>query len=579
METLARLETALVPLAAELAASAEELRTVLADESNRAQLNGDGARLGEDSDRLCEAVAGFRRALEAIDRDSPATEDPEEWLRSLRHEWKNHLNHIVGPAQFIAMEFGGVSTPRSLETVLGLCHRCLAELNGGSDPHHLPAPSDHGAGLAEPLKSAAHPGRILVADDDPENRQLLARLLQAMGHETLFAENGREALDAIRSDDRLDAVLLDIRMPEMDGFEVLEELRESGHLRHTPVIVVTGLQEERDAVRCIEIGAEDFLSRPIRPALLAARLNASLEKKRLREQVFEQHFTPELAREFARNPDLTQMKGRVAEVSVLFCDIRGFSAVSERIGPEQTIDWLGDVMGEFSGRVIDQGGVLVDYTGDELLALWGAPGEQPDHAERACRAALEMLAALPELNARWEPEIGAETAIGIGISTGPALVGNIGTHRKFKYGPLGTTVNLGSRIQGATKFLGTTVLASGDTLKRIGENRSAEFPRRRLCRVRVRNIREPVELWEIVPPSGDGWEELKARYEEALVHFEAAEFHRASAVLGELLVQFPGDGPSLMLMSRVVDAMIRGGANGNGGAATAFDSVWELPGK
>ncbi|MCB1237807.1 MAG: response regulator, partial [Verrucomicrobiae bacterium] len=325
--------------------------------------------------------------------------------------------------------------------------------------------------------------RILVADDDAENRALLARLLEAQGHDVVFAVNGREALEAIRADDRLDAVLLDIRMPEMDGFAVLENLRESGHLRHTPVIVVTGLREERDAVRCIEIGAEDFLSRPIRPALLTARLNASLEKKRLREKVFEQHFTPELAREFARNPDPVKMKGRNAEVTVLFCDIRGFSAVSERLGPEQTIDWLGAVMGEFSGCVLDEGGVLVDYTGDELLALWGAPGEQPDHAARACRAALAMLDRLPGLNAEWRPKTGAETAIGIGVSTGPALVGNIGTHRKFKYGPLGTTVNLGSRVQGVTKLLHTHLLATGETVARLDE---AEFPHRRLCRVRVR---------------------------------------------------------------------------------------------
>lgn len=570
MDTLAQLEQCLTSLAVDLATAAAELRSVLNDEATIASLNGEGARLGEDSVRLCEAVTGFQEALK-LARSPDVEVDAEELLRSVRHEWKNHLNHIVGPAQFIAMEFGGVSFPQSLENVLGICHECLAAINGGGNGH---SPSDNGSAYSQPLKSANYPGRILVADDDGENRELLARLLEAMGHETVFAVNGREALDHLQSSAEFDAVLLDIRMPEMDGFEVLEELRRSGHLRHTPVIVVTGLQEERDAVRCIEIGAEDFLSRPIRPALLAARLNASLEKKRLREKVFEQHFTPELAREFARNPDLTQMKGRVAEVSVLFCDIRGFSSVSERIGPEQTIDWLGDVMGEFSGRVIDLGGVLVDYTGDELLAMWGAPGDQPDHAERACRAALEMLAALPELNARWESVVGAETAIGIGVSTGPALVGNIGTNRKFKYGPLGTTVNLGSRIQGATKFLGTTLLASGETLARLEASTNEEFPRRRLCRVRVQNIQEPVEVWEIVPPSGEGWNELKTRYEEALRHFETAEFHRASAVLGELLVKFPGDGPSLMLMSRVVDAML-----GKGGNGADFDSVWELPGK
>lgn len=560
-------------LVSELGAAGGELKAAVAANGN--------AREAEDASRLCEAIRIFHEDLARVIESPPENGDPgaaKDRLGGLRHDWKNRLNHIVGPAQFIAMERGGVGAPEALERVLDLCHRCLAALNGEDAVPAAGARPEGRIALADPVKLSEYPGRILVADDDPENRRLLARLLEAMGHTVVFAADGREALDTLRASDDFDALLLDIRMPEMDGFAVLEKLRESGHLRHTPVIVVTGLQEERDAVRCIEIGAEDFLSRPIRPALLAARLNASLEKKRLREQVFEQHFTPELAREFARNPDLTQMKGRAAEVSVLFCDIRGFSAVSERIGPEQTIDWLGDVMGEFSGRVIDHGGVLVDYTGDELLAMWGAPGEQPDHAERSCRAALEMLGALPELNARWESVIGAETAIGIGISTGPALVGNIGTHRKFKYGPLGTTVNLGSRIQGATKFLGTTVLASGATLAGLPDDAASDFPRRRLCRVRVKNIREPVEVWEIVSPSGDGWRVLSERYEAALTHFETSEFQRASAVLGELLVRYPGDGPSLMLMSRVVDAMLGKGGNGNDGEG-GFDSIWELPGK
>ena len=358
-------------------------------------------------------------------------------------------------------------------------------------------------------------------------------------------------------------------MPELNGFEVLEALRESGHLRHTPVIVVTGLQEEKDAVRCIEIGAEDFLSRPIRPAFLTARVNASLEKKRLREQMFAQHFTPELARELARNPNPAEMKGRNAEVSVLFCDIRDFSGIAERLGPESTIDWLGGVMGEFSTCVLDHGGVLVDYTGDELLAMWGAPSEQPDHAERACRAALGMIAKLPELNEAWQERIGAETAVGIGVSTGEALVGNVGTHRKFKYGPLGTTVNLGSRVQGATKFLRTTLLATGDTVRRLAGD--SHFCCRRLCRARVQNIIEPVEIFEIALPGQEEWGELRDRYEEALDYFEAGKFRQASAILGELLVRFPGDGPSLQLMSRVVEAMLPDAGD--------FSPVWVLPGK
>ncbi len=200
-----------------------------------------------------------------------------------------------------------------------------------------------------PSESGLEPGSagtLLIADDDPENREILRRLLEPRGFRLAFAVNGVETIARMERED-FDAVLLDIRMPEMDGFEVLSRLRETGRLGNTPVIVVTGLQEEQDAVRCIENGAEDFLSRPIRPALLMARLSASLEKKRLREKVFEQHFTPELARELARNPDPMKMQARQAEVSVMFCDIRGFSAVSERLGPAQTIAWLGGSWANF----------------------------------------------------------------------------------------------------------------------------------------------------------------------------------------------------------------------------------------
>lgn len=564
MEEPSPLEDQLLPLAARLSEASQALATFVGGE-----LADEELRVREDTRKLCVAVEEFDRSLRNDVSGRRLDEDGEQ-LRSLRHELKNRLNHIVGPAQFVAMEWEGEQSPKALQQLLGLCQECLLVLNG--DHAHENARGKVSVAEMTSLDQSPHPGRILVADDDPENRHLLARQLEAMGHEPIFVENGRQALERVRDDERLDAVLLDIRMPEMDGFEVLERLRAGGHLRHTPVIVVTGLQEERDAVRCIEIGAEDFLSRPIRPALLAARLNASLEKKRLREKVFEQHFTPELAREFARNPDLMKMKGRSAEVTVLFCDIRRFSGISERLGPEQTIDWLGAVMGEFSGLVIDQGGVLVDYTGDELLAMWGAPGEQPDHAERACEAALEMLSALPEINRRWSPVIEAETAIGIGISTGPALVGNIGTHRKFKYGPLGTTVNLGSRVQGATKYLDSTVLATGGTMRRVRED--STLRRRRLCRVKVQNIQEPVELWELAPADRPDWEELAERYQEAAEHFEAGSFNRASAVLGELLVRYPEDGPSLMLMSRVVEAML-----GKRSEEKEFDSVWELPGK
>lgn len=484
-------------------------------------------------------------------------------LRTFRHDCRNRLNHLFGLAQLIRLAPPPSGLSHSLNEAIALLERCLAALS--LDPPHetvqTPVPLEVNV---VPPKEAGH---LLIADDDPENREILRRLLEPHGFRLAFAVNGVETIAMMERED-FDAVLLDIRMPEMDGFEVLSRLRETGRLGNTPVIVVTGLQEEQDAVRCIENGAEDFLSRPIRSALLMARLRASLEKKRLREKVFEQHFTPELARELARNPDPMKMQARQAEVSVMFCDIRGFSTISERLGPAQTIAWLSGVMGEFSSVVIDHGGVLVDYTGDELLAMWGAPNEQPDHALLACQTALEILERLSALSESWRPIVGAETEVGIGINSGEALVGNVGTHRKFKYGPLGTAVNLASRVQGATKFLKTPLLLTGDTAARV----RGQFPTRRLCRVRVQNITSPVDLYDL--PVGGGppdWIGLARTYEEALSAFERGDLVNAAVALENVLAAIPNDGPARSLRDRMEAERT--------GLGTEFDPVWSLPGK
>jgi len=494
------------------------------------------------------------------------TGDERARLREARHDARNRLNHLFGIIQLIRLGKPPVTLLHLSSEAVRSLEACLAALNAMTPGEH-PEPDLPPPAAAVAMLTPGSAGHLLIADDDAGNRSILGRLLEPHGFRLAFAENGVEVIRQMATQD-FDAVLLDIQMPEMDGFEVLSRLRESGQLRNTPVIVVTGLQEEQDAVRCIENGAEDFLSRPIRPALLMARLSASLEKKRLREKVFEQHFTRELARELARNPDPMKMQARQAEVSVMFCDIRGFSAVSERLGPTQTVDWLSGVMGEFSTIVIDHGGVLVDYTGDELLAMWGAPNEQPNHAELACRAALEILRCLPVLNGIWQPRVGAETEVGIGINSGEALVGNVGTHRKFKYGPLGTAVNLASRVQGATKFLKTSLLITGETAEKV----RGIFPTRRLCRVLVQNIRTPVHLHELeVPGIFADWDRLSRHYETALDLFEKGDLAGARRDLTTFLDEVPADGPGKRLMNRIDEALLPD--------APDFEPIWSLPGK
>jgi adenylate cyclase len=255
------------------------------------------------------------------------------------------------------------------------------------------------------------------------------------------------------------------------------------------------------------------------------------------------------------------------QVTVLFCDIRDFTRITERLGPERTAKWFGDVIGALTECVLEHRGVLVDFLGDALMAMWGAPEPRPDHAVLACRCALELLHRVPRLRKCWWPDLGEPLGVGIGINTGVDWVGNIGAPQKFKYGPLGNTVNLASRVQGATKFLRCPLLLTESTVQGL----TAEFHTRELCQARVFNIRQPVQLHELVLPNQLGWPDLKTKYERALLEFNQKSFRAAARILGNMLAEQPYDGPAVTLLSRVVNALKEGPGE--------MHPVWDLPGK
>ncbi len=305
--------------------------------------------------------------------------------------------------------------------------------------------------------------------------------------------------------------------------------------------------------------------------LLASGVAAGLarveqERKAMEARVqFEQYFTPSLARQLTANPEL--LDGRDADVSILFCDIRGFSRISQRLGPAMTMEWIGDVMGELSECVLHEDGVLVDYIGDELMAMWGAPEEQVDHAIRTCRAALAMLELMPELSKRWESRLEEPLAVGIGICSGVAHVGNTGTRKKFKYGPLGTTVNLASRIQGATKYLRTDLLVSGTTAGSVMDRLKV----RRLARVQVVNVGQPVELFEVLSRETSLTPTQVNQYELALSAFERQDFEMARREIEAFLAECESDGPACVLLDRIQQT--------ENNQQSETDNVWHLPGK
>jgi adenylate cyclase len=290
--------------------------------------------------------------------------------------------------------------------------------------------------------------------------------------------------------------------------------------------------------------------------LLAAALGANLARASAAQTrvQFEQFFSPELARELERDPNL--LEGREQEVTTLVSDLRGFSTLSERLGAANTCRLVRDMMERMSNQIVAQGGVIVDYAGDGILAMWNAPSPMPDHAARACTAALAMLAEMPDLNATWQAVVGGPLRLGIGLNTGSAIVGNTGSSRKFKYGPHGHCVNVASRVQDATKRLVLPLLVTESTRRLVSD----AFAFRRLGRVRLAGMECPVALFELHGTTAEpAWAATRVIYEQSLDHFEKGEWGLAL----QALMHMPGwtdgtehrDTPSLRLMKRALGCL------------------------
>lgn len=316
--------------------------------------------------------------------------------------------------------------------------------------------------------------RLLVADDNKVNRLLLARSLTLQGHQVDSAENGRVALEMLRRT-AFDLLLLDMEMPEMDGFQVMEQLTADKALRDIPVIVTSSLEGVAHVVRCIELGADDYLHKPVNPVLLKARIESSLEKKRLRDQ------QKALVERFATSAvaaDLQQggfaLGGKRVQATVMFCDIRGFTAIVESQGPEETIELLNTWYTLMFEAITAQGGVVNQMIGDGLMAIFGAPLPVAEPPLAAVRAALDMIEMIELLNAERAAEGKAALAIGVGIATGDVFAGYTGTQQRATYTCVGDTVNLAARLEAHTKLARRGILVDGATQAALAERVPAE---------------------------------------------------------------------------------------------------------
>ncbi len=357
-------------------------------------------------------------------------------------------------------------------------------------------------------------GKILVVDDDLLSRTVLSVNLTEEGYTVETAGNGRDGLLMLR-EKPFDLVLLDLLMPEMDGFDVLKIMKADARLRHLPVIVISGEGDLASITRCIATGAEDYIQKPFDPVLLRTRVSACVEKKKLRDQeirqqqelnelnkalevrnrfirrTFGRYLSDEVVDTILGSPQGLALGGEKRTVSILISDLRGFTSLSELLSAETVVkiinlylDSMTDVIGRHRGT-IDQ------FMGDGILAIFGAPISYGDDATRAVACAVDMQLAMKDVNERCRAAGYPEVSMGIGINTGEVVVGNIGSTKRTKYGPMGRNVNLASRIESYT--VGGQILVSESTLNAC----RTIVETGRTMEVTPKGLKQPVTLYEV----------------------------------------------------------------------------------
>jgi len=360
---------------------------------------------------------------------------------------------------------------------------------------------------ADQEKTRAISGRILVVDDNDSNRNLLAHQLHRQGHEISTAPSGRQALKMIR-ESRPDLILLDLFMPDMNGFDVLQEMHADEALRAVPVIIITGLNDKDAAVKCIEAGAFDLLIKPVNPSLLGARVIACLERKAWHDKeqayqrqleksytfirkVFGRYLSDEVVKKILESDDGMQMGGGKQVVTIMMTDIRGFSMLSQELDPQDCVKILNNYFGIMTPLIQKYDGVIDEFLGDAILAIFGAPVVSTNHAEQAVACAIEMQKAMALVN-RTSREWGLPSIeMGIALNTGEVVVGNIGSETRSKFGVVGHHVNLTARVESFT--VGGQVMASEFTVNALGP----EVTIAQSLEVEAKGIKERVTIHEI----------------------------------------------------------------------------------
>ncbi len=441
--------------------------------------------------------------------------------------------------------------------------------------------------------SQNHRPNILVVDDTRANLRLLVNILGEYGYKARPAPNGRLALSTAQAEPP-DLILLDIQMPDMDGYQVCEALKADERTRHIPVIFVSALSETLDKVKAFALGGVDYVSKPFQVEEVLARVETHLrlsqlqreltrqneqmkaeiaERKRVEQEL--QRANDELERRVeARTAELVRLNAAYErfvprelvsflqkqsivdvqlgdqierEMTILFSDIRDFTSLSESMSPQANFNFINTYLSYIGPVIRRHRGFIDKYMGDAVMALF------PDQAEDALQAAIDMLDEVANYNAyRWQR---GQRAIrtGIGLHTGDLMLGIIGQVERLEGTVISDAVNTAARIEGLTKLYGASLLVSEKTL--FGLSAPNRYRFRFLDKVKVKGKQEPISVFEILDGLSTEEFDLKLEtrphFEKGLLHYHSQEFETAKDYFAQVVAAHPTDRAAVIYLQRV----------------------------
>jgi class 3 adenylate cyclase len=430
-----------------------------------------------DIDQLIAAAQGFQtKIIELLDpnraKDIQEIADLQKARSVLRHDLSNPISAVLGYAEMLledAEDANATLLIPDIQKLIKAAEALVAEIEiivdfSTNAPTRAPSELSEAMATAKRILDDIQPiltedvkpdecGHILVVDDIDVNRDLLARQLTRQGHMVTVAEGGRQALALMRQNN-FDLVLLDLMMPEISGLDVLKFMKSDDQLRDLPVIVISALEEQDSAIRCIEAGAEDYLTKPINPVLMRARIRAGLDKVRIRQ--LENDYRNDLEAEKKKfealllnilpRPIIDRLAAgeTIADtfdhVTVLFSDFVGFTRLSRSHPSDRVVATLNRIFSEFDALALRLGVEKIKTIGDGYLAVAGIPIPTDNHAETCAEMAIGMLDILKRLNPTFDEPL----EMRLGLASGPVIAGIIGSH-KFAFDIWGDTVNMAAR--------------------------------------------------------------------------------------------------------------------------------------